>query len=60
MSDFIIIGVLLIGGGLAFEFISSKLDTKYRPVVALITLGFVMLVWVELAVGIFGSPFAGS
>jgi hypothetical protein len=60
LSDFVIIGTLLIGSGLTFELVSSKVGTKYRPVIAMIFIVAVLLIWAEMAVGIFGTPFAGS
>ena len=60
LGDFAIIGALLIGAGLIFELIAIKVDAKYRPVIAAVTVAAVLLAWVELAVGIFGTPFAGS
>lgn len=59
--DFLVAGVLLLGAGLACE-AALRLVTKleYRVAVcAAILLGLV-LVWAELAVGIFGTLFAGS
>jgi hypothetical protein len=60
VSDFVIIGALLIGAGLLFELITSRVDAKYRPIIGVVIASVVLLVWAELAVGIFGSPFAGS
>ncbi len=60
LADFVIIGTLLIGAGLTFELITSKLNPKYRVSIALVFIAAVLLIWAELAVGIFGSPFAGS
>ncbi|MCC6329693.1 MAG: hypothetical protein IT174_14345 [Acidobacteria bacterium] len=59
--DFLVAAVLLLGAGLACE-VALRLVTKleYRVAVcAAILLGLV-LVWAELAVGIFGTRFAGS
>lgn len=58
--DFVVIGTLLIGTGVIFELVSARLNAKYRPVVAVVLLAALLLVWAELAVGIFGSPIAGS
>lgn len=60
LRDFIVIGTLLIGTGLTFELISTKVDAKYGPVIAVVLLAAMLLVWAELAVGVFGLPFAGS
>ena len=59
--DFIIMGVLLLSTGLLIEFVLRKIpDTKNRVIVCGIVLGAFLLIWAELAVGIFGTPFAGS
>jgi hypothetical protein len=60
-SDFIVAGVLLGGTGMLLELATSKLRTgKTRMIAgAAILLGF-LFIWAELAVGIVGSPFAGS
>lgn len=60
-TDFMVMGVLLFVVGLALETARAKIrDTNQRIVVALVILGIFFLVWAELAVGIFGTPFAGS
>lgn len=59
--DFAIIGTLLLGTGLAYELAAAKIDnTTHRAVVGMVLLAALFLVWAELAVGIFGSPIAGS
>ena len=61
LSDFVMAGSLLLGAGLTLETVMRKVaPIKVR--IALCTLVLVMLVltWAELAVGIFGTPFAGS
>ncbi len=60
LHDFVIMGLLLVGSGLTFELVSTKFSSKYRPVIAVVCIAAVLLIWAELAVGIFGSPFAGS
>lgn len=61
LFDFIVMGVLLLGTGLLAELVMRKIRNKdYQiGIIAIILLGF-FLIWAELAVGIFGSPFAGS
>ena len=61
LRDFIIMGILLFGAGLAIEFALRKFSTIISRVIAcgIILLGL-FLIWAELAVGIFGTPFAGS
>lgn len=58
--DFAIIGTLLIGTGLLFELITTRVNPKYRGVIAVVLVAALLLVWAELAVGIFGTPLAGS
>lgn len=59
--DFAIIGTLLLSAGLVYEFGVKKLRTVTRQMIAAaILLAIVLLIWAELAVGVFGSPFAGS
>lgn len=61
LSDFVAAGVLLLSTGLTCEFIMRKVkDIKYRIVICGVTLVMFALIWIELAVGIFGTPFAGS
>ncbi len=59
--DFVVMGVLLLGTGLLAELVMRKIRNKNYQIgiIAIILLGF-FLIWAELAVGIFGSPFAGS
>jgi hypothetical protein len=61
LSDFIIAGILLLGTGLICEFIMRKVKTKEnRIALCLVVITILLLVWAELAVGIIGSPLAGS
>ena len=60
-ADFFVAGVLLLGTGLLGDLIWRKVKNNKRKV--LLTLGlivFLLLLWAELGVGIFGSPLAGS
>ena len=60
-SDFVIMGVLLFGTGLLLQFAANKLRGTKSRLIAIAAIAFVFLfVWAELAVGIVGSPFAGS
>ena len=60
-SDFIIMGTLLLGTGLLFELIMRKVKTtQNRIILGIVLFAALFLIWAELAVGIFGSPFAGS
>ena len=59
--DFILMGVLLTGVGLAIEFVLRKVKTFQSRLLLVGAVFFVfLLIWAELAVGIFGSPFAGN
>lgn len=61
LRDFIIAGILLAGTGLMCEFVMRKVKkTDYRIGIIVLLLVGLFLIWAELAVGIFGTPFAGS
>lgn len=61
LPDFIIMGVLLLGTGLMCELVLRKVRrTGYRLLICAAVLFAFLLVWAELAVGVFGTPFAGS
>lgn len=60
LNDFTMAGILLLGTGLIIELVLRKVKKKeHRKIVVLVTLVLLLLVWIELAVGIFGSPLAG-
>lgn len=53
-SDFVVIGILLLVAGLAYEVLSRLAKNKdQRFVIGLVVLGVVAYLWAELAVGIF-------
>ena len=61
LFDFVIMGGLLLGTGLLCELILRKFKSlQSRIIICGIVLLVLFLVWAELAVGIFGTPFAGS
>jgi hypothetical protein len=61
LVDFVIAGVLLFGTGLVIELALRMLPSlKLRLVAVAGIMAALFLVWAELAVGIFGTPFAGS
>lgn len=61
ISDFIVAGILLLGTGLICEFTLRKIkETKYRILACIIVILLFLIVWIELAVGIFGTPLAGT
>jgi hypothetical protein len=62
LSDFVIMGMLLFGVGLIYELVVRKIGNKTRRIVfgVLLALAF-LLIWADLAVGIFNIPgFSGS
>lgn len=59
--DFIIAAILLFGTALFINgVIRSEKSFLTKVIISLIILLILSLIWIELAVGIFGSPFAGS
>jgi hypothetical protein len=61
LSDFVIAGVLLLGTGLICELVMRKVNkTNHRIILCTFILVALVIIWVELAVGLFGTPFAGS
>lgn len=59
--DFIVAGFLLFATGLACDLVIRKVTkVEYRIAVCLIILAALVLLWAELAVGVFGTPFGGS
>jgi uncharacterized membrane protein YadS len=59
--DFLVAGILLLGAGLTLEFILRKVKTSKHRIALCIALFLVLfLVWAELAVGLFGTPFGGQ
>ena len=61
LTDFVAMGILLLGTGLSCELVMRRVKKiEHRIVICGIILLAFFLIWVELAVGIFGTPFAGS
>ncbi|WP_461111775.1 hypothetical protein [Spirosoma jeollabukense] len=59
--DFIVAGVLLFGTGLLCELVLRDVHKiEYRIAICAVLLLALFLIWAELAVGIFGTPLAGS
>ncbi len=59
--DFAVAAVLLAGAGSAYVLLTRKLRTAgQRRAIGGGLLLALLLVWLELAVGLFGSPLAGS
>ncbi|PWK21015.1 hypothetical protein [Xanthomarina spongicola] len=61
LVDFLVMGILLLGFGFMLEIVLRKVSKK-KIRIALIAIIFIafLLIWAELSVGIFGTPFAGS
>jgi len=61
LFDFIIMGAMLTITGLLGEIIFKKVKKyKHRVTLYVVVAIIFLLIWAELAVGIFGTPFAGS
>ena len=61
LTDFVAAGILLLGTGLSCELVLRNVKKLgYRIVICGAILLVFLLIWMELAVGIFGTPFAGS
>jgi peptidoglycan/LPS O-acetylase OafA/YrhL len=61
LLDFIVAGILLLGTGLLCDLVSRKVNKiVYRIVICAAILAVLLLIWVQLAVGIFGRLFGGT
>ncbi|UMQ40048.1 hypothetical protein MKS83_11620 [Chryseobacterium sp. Y16C] len=61
LPDFVIAGILLFGTTFVISLVvNSKNSLFSKLIICGIVLLVLLLIWIELAVGIFGSPFAGS
>ena len=61
LRDFTIVAALLLSTGLASELVMrkvKKMELRFAICAGILFICF--LIWAELAVGIFGTPFAGS
>lgn len=60
-ADFAIAAIGLFGTGITYEIIRARLKTpRQRFIMGIGIVGIMCIWWIELAVGIFGTPFAGS
>lgn len=60
-SDFGIAAVLLFGTAFLVDFIQRIVKNKtYKILICIGLILMLMLIWAELAVGLFGTPFAGN
>jgi hypothetical protein len=61
LFDFVLAGTLLFGTGIIIELMLQKIKkNEYRIALIFTILLILSIVWLELAVGIFGSRFAGQ
>lgn len=61
IGDFVIMGILLLATGVTIEILTRVVKSAQLKIAfTLIVLLILFLIWAELAVGVFGSPFAGS
>ena len=61
LADFVVAGFLLLVAGLLVELVLRKVTTRRNRILLCLTIVLVfLLVWAELAVGIFGATMAGS
>ena len=59
--DFLVAGVLLFGAAFVLNRILNRVKgSGKRLLYVFLTLLILFLIWAELAVGLFGTPFAGS
>lgn len=60
-GDFVIAGFLLAGISLAIEVVFRKVKHPSKRIIILVLASIIfLLIWAEMALGIFNSPFAGS
>jgi hypothetical protein len=61
LADFVVVGALLIGTGLVYELVATRMrKPEHRVVLGIALAAALLLLWIELAVGIFGTPLSGS
>lgn len=61
LFDFLVAGALLLGTDLAIEFVLRKVKSfRNRLVICAAILLALFIIWAELAVGLIGTPLAGS
>ncbi|MCW3073912.1 MAG: hypothetical protein JWP69_981 [Flaviaesturariibacter sp.] len=61
LSDFVLMGGMLLGIGLLCEVVLRKVkNIEHRLALCGGLLLILFLIWAELSVGVFGTPFAGS
>tara|TARA_B100001758_G_C18385136_1_gene599616 strand:+ start:663 stop:932 length:270 start_codon:yes stop_codon:yes gene_type:complete len=61
LFDFLVMGTILLTMGILINLIIDKLKKRsFKVLLIVVTLLVFALIYMELAVGIFGTPFAGS
>jgi hypothetical protein len=55
LPDFVTAGALLFGTGSIFVLAARRVNEKYRLAIGIVLAAALLLVWIELAVGIFGG-----
>ncbi len=59
--DFVVAAILLFSTGLIIDLVLRKIKNgTYRIAIIIALLVLLLLIWAELAVGVFGTPFGGS
>ena len=59
--DFVLAGALLLGTGFAIELVLRTVTQfKYRVAICAAIMLALLIVWAEIATGVFGTRFAGS
>lgn len=58
-TDYIVAGLLVAAAGLLL-YGASRLRGRYRWIAAAVIVLLFVATWAELAVGVFGTPFAGN
>ena len=59
--DFIIMGILILSLSFSIkQVLKTKKNINYRILIIAVILILFLIIWAELAVGVFDTPFAGS
>ncbi len=54
MGDFMVMGIMLLTTGLSIQFVFNKFESHPKRIILIsIVIGFFLLIWAELAVGLF-------
>ena len=59
-EDFMIAGLLIFSCLSVVSYIKEKLSNQNKTIAIILVIILFLIIWIELAVGVFGSPFAGS